>query len=299
MAADIPWELAWEAAALGPRGFYMHAMPYDHFTTSVEQAQLTDKLLPYLRAALANGPVTFIDVGAGTGLLSEHLHAHLTEDEQEHTQILCMDLRPRPEQLNPKFKWIQGDIRETISQVPSGNTVLVAHEFLDDLPCAIIEVNEAGLAHVVVTDSTSGKQLLGPLLQQGSPDDAWLQHWWPTVRPFMRCEVGRARDICWNQLTSVVTSGFAIAVDYAHTYEDRVRGLWDGGTLAGYAHGAIATPVANGKSNITAHVAIDALASSCVGAPQIRMMRHGPTQDFWWLIAAYENGFPEPAKMAT
>ena len=177
--------------------------------------------------------------------------------------------------------------------------MLVAHEFLDDLPCAIIEVNEAGLAHVVVTDSTSGKQLLGPLLQQGSPDDAWLQHWWPTVRPFMRCEVGRARDICWNQLTSVVTSGFAIAVDYAHTYEDRVRGLWDGGTLAGYAHGAIATPVANGKSNITAHVAIDALASSCAGAPQIRMMREGPTQDFWWLIAAYENGFPEPAKMAT
>ena len=299
MAADIPWELAWKAAALGPRGFYMHAMPYDHFTTSVEQAQLTDKLLPYLRAALANGPVTFIDVGAGTGLLSEHLHAHLTEDEQEHTQILCMDLRPRPEQLNPKFKWIQGDIRKTISQVPSGNTVLVAHEFLDDLPCAIIEVNEAGLAHVVVTDSTSGKQLLGPLLQQGSPDDAWLQHWWPTVRPFMRCEVGRARDICWNQLTSVVTSGFAIAVDYAHTYEDRVRGLWDGGTLASYAHGAIATPVANGKSNITAHVAIDALASSCAGAPQIRMMREGPTQDFWWLIAAYGNGFPEPAKMAT
>jgi SAM-dependent MidA family methyltransferase len=297
VAADIPWEQAWEAAAFGPRGFYINALPYDHFTTSVEQAVVATDLLPYLRVALTNGPVTFIDVGAGTGLLAEQLRALLSPTEAQRTRFLCLDLRPRPLDLTPEIDWIQGDIRETIKRVPTGNAVLVAHEFLDDLPCAVVEVDEAGLGHFIVIDSEQGERKLGPILAANSPELAWLERWWPTTRPFMRCEVGITRDACWNTLTSVVTSGFAIAIDYAHLREDRVRGVWDGGTLAGYAHGTLKTPQTSGASNITAHVAIDALAESSHGNPQIQLLRRGPTPDFWWLIAAYGNNFPAPAKM--
>jgi SAM-dependent MidA family methyltransferase len=297
VVADIPWKQAWEAAAFGPRGFYVNSLPYDHFTTSVEQAVVATELLPYLQVALTNGPVTFIDVGAGTGLLAEQLRALVNPTEAQGTSFLCLDLRPRPQGLAPEIEWIQGDIRETIKQVPAGNAVLVAHEFLDDLPCTVVEVDEAGRAHIVVIDAEHGEQKLGPILAQHSPERAWLDRWWPTTRPFMRCEVGITRDACWRQLTSVVNSGFAIAIDYAHMRDDRVRGVWDGGTLAGYAHGTLKTPHLTGATNITAHVALDALASSSHGNPQTQIFRSGPSSDFWWLIAAYGNHSPAPAKM--
>ena len=299
--AEIPemqtWEQAWELATIGARGFYSHSLPYDHFTTSVEQSVLATDLLPYVRAALAQGPIRFIDVGAGTGLLAEQILGLLTPSERECASLICLDVRPRPAHLSSTIDWIQGDVRKTIAQIPAGHTVLVAHEFLDDIPCALAEVDSEGVTRAVVADPIHFTPTLGAALDTTGTDFAWLARWWPTTRPFMRCEVGITRDACWRGLTSIVTSGFAIAIDYAHIRADRVRGVWDGGTLTGYRAGQTLTPQATGDMNITAHVALDSLAAASSGKPHITMLQGGPTPDFWWLIAAYAIEFPKPAKM--
>ena len=128
MAAEIHWEQGWEQAAFGPFGFYRHHSPYDHFTTSVEQATLVNDLLPYLRASLDHGPVTFIDVGAGSGLLTEQLLAGLEQQERARVQAYCLDLRARPTSLSSDIHWVQGDIRETISSIPSSPARQSTHE---------------------------------------------------------------------------------------------------------------------------------------------------------------------------
>ena len=299
--AKIPemrtWEQAWEHATTGSAGFYSHSLPYDHFTTSVEQSALAHDLLPYLRTALIQGPIRFIDVGAGTGLLAQQISGLLTPSERERTSLICLDVRPRPAYLSATIDWIQGDARQTITQIPAGHTVLVAHEFFDDIPCALAEVDSDGVTHSVVADHTHFTPTLGIALDPTSPEFDWLKKWWPATRPFMRCEVGTTRDACWRDLTKIVTSGYAIAIDYAHMRTDRVRGVWDGGTLTGYRAGQTLTPQATGEMNITAHVALDSLADASSGTPHITMLQRGPTPDFWWLIAAYAIEFPLPAKM--
>lgn len=298
MAAEIPWEQGWEQAAFGPFGFYRQQSPYDHFTTSVEQATLVNDLLPYLRASLDHGPVAIVDVGAGSGLLTEQLLASLEQQERARVQAYCLDLRARPTSLSPDIHWIQGDIRETISSIPRGNCMLIAHEFLDDIPCAIVEADANTFPHLLAVNPQSQQAMLGPALTSDSDEARWLREWWPVERPLMRAEVGKTRDHIWQQLTAVVATGFAIAIDYGHLRADRARGLMDAGTLSGYVNGQPCTPRADTTINLTAHVAMDSVAAASSGSPTIQLMQRGPTPDFWWLVAAYGIKVPEPARMS-
>nr|WP_116076132.1 SAM-dependent methyltransferase [Asanoa ferruginea] len=71
-----------------------------------------------------------------------------------------------------------------------------------------------------------------------------------------RREVGRARDEAWAGAVAAVERGLAVAVDYGHLLDARP---FDG-TLAGYQAGRQVAPVPDGSRDVTAHVAIDAVA---------------------------------------
>jgi hypothetical protein len=69
--------------------------------------------------------------------------------------------------------------------------------------------------------------------------------------------VGITRDDAWQLCVNLVQEGLAIMVDYTHTRETReLRG-----SLTGYGIGRRVPPVPDGRCNITAHVAVDALAA--------------------------------------
>jgi len=300
--AQKPWNAAWEEAAFGPSGFYVQQHPYAHFATSVSQDGLASTLLPYLHSALNQlESVTVVDVGAGNGDLGVKLHELLETNQRSRVHFLALDVRPRPAHLPQSIEWIQGDARTTIASLTPGNLLLIAHEFLDDLPCDVVEVDEAGIAHLGVMDQESRRLTFGPLLcdPEHHTQIQWLEKWWPTQRPLMRAEIGSSRDDFWNLATSRVVAGFAIAIDYSHFHLDRKRGLWDGGTLAGYRDATTTTPIADSSVNLTAHVAMDAIAESSFGNPQTLTFQLGPTPDFWWLVAAYGIEFPLPDKMHT
>ncbi|MBQ1050967.1 SAM-dependent methyltransferase [Micromonospora sp. C51] len=89
----------------------------------------------------------------------------------------------------------------------------------------------------------------------GTPTDGT-----PTDRvpPMGRAEIGRTRDVAWADALRRVDRGLALAVDYGHLRAERPID----GTLTGYRAGRQVPPVPDGSCDVTAHVAMDSVASS-------------------------------------
>ncbi|MEV4543037.1 SAM-dependent methyltransferase [Micromonospora echinaurantiaca] len=77
----------------------------------------------------------------------------------------------------------------------------------------------------------------------------------PTAR---RAEIGRTRDEAWAEAVGRLDRGLAVAVDYGHLRENRPVD----GTLTGYRSGRQVPPVPDGSCDVTAHVAMDSVASA-------------------------------------
>ncbi|MGQ5259259.1 SAM-dependent methyltransferase [Micromonospora sp. ZYX-F-536] len=73
-----------------------------------------------------------------------------------------------------------------------------------------------------------------------------------------RAEIGRSRDEAWADAVRKIERGMAVAVDYGHLREGRPVD----GTLTGYRGGRQVPPVPDGSGDVTAHVAMDSVASA-------------------------------------
>ncbi|MGC4852668.1 SAM-dependent methyltransferase [Micromonospora sp. DT4] len=73
-----------------------------------------------------------------------------------------------------------------------------------------------------------------------------------------RAEIGRPRDEAWADAVRKIERGLAVAVDYGHLRDSRPVD----GTLTGYRGGRQVSPVPDGSSDVTAHVAMDSVASA-------------------------------------
>ncbi|MFG3639837.1 SAM-dependent methyltransferase [Micromonospora sp. NPDC047762] len=73
-----------------------------------------------------------------------------------------------------------------------------------------------------------------------------------------RAEIGRPRDEAWANAVRQISRGLAVAVDYGHLRDERPVD----GTLTGYRGGRQVPPVPDGSSDVTAHVAMDSVASA-------------------------------------
>lgn len=267
MATQHSWQQAWEHTLAGANSFYRDHPPADHFTTSVMfNAEVASAVAELIRGIDDGTELIVTDVGAGAGQLSIALADQL--GERPWISFEAIDLRPAPELLPQKVQWLVGDAR-SLSLHPA-RRVVIAHEFLDDIPCEIFEVDDRGEAHLIIV--ADGEAIMGPRLA----DDIgcarlevnaaqlrnWLDKWWPAHRPFVRGEIGNTRDATWRHLTGWITSGLGIAIDYGHLSAEREAGTWDGGTLTGFRGGRAVSPILDGSCNITAHVAMDAIAAA-------------------------------------
>jgi hypothetical protein len=272
----VPDELtladAWEDTLTGDRSFYRgpEGDPYRHFATDIAGSEVIVPLVQELLATAgdyAGGPLAVIDVGSGAGGLLKRLALEGTD-----ARLIGIDLRVRPPGLDPGIEWITGDARQVASDLRGIRGVVVAHEFLDDIPCEAVEADEDGRPRRILVDPISRQLLLGELLDDPA-DLAWLKEWWPVTRPFMQAEIGSSRDDAWAAITGMLDAGAAVAIDYGHTRAERVAGTWDGGTLVGYRDGHVVTPVADGSCNLTAHVAIDSVAAAVPRAQSTSIAR--------------------------
>jgi SAM-dependent MidA family methyltransferase len=243
--AWLTWREATEQALYGPAGFYRSgAGPAAHFRTSVHASRLYAEAL--LRLARSAGLSTVVDVGAGRG---ELLTALQTLDPA--LRLHGVEVSDRPADLPPAVGWS--------ASLPTGLTaLLVANEWLDNVPCDVVEVDEAGEVRLVRVDPDTGAERVADPVDDASA--AWLREWWPLDGSPRgdRAEIGRPRDEAWASAVAALTAGVAVAVDYAHTRATRPPY----GTLCGYRDGRAVAPVPDGSCDVTAHVALDACAAA-------------------------------------
>jgi SAM-dependent MidA family methyltransferase len=236
-----PWREVWHDALYGSEGFFMTGRPGEHFRTSVTASHVFAEAVA--RAAADEELRRIVDVGAGGGELLAQLHRI-----DPTLELLGVDLAGRPPGLPTAVEWS--------AEPPTAfDGLLIANEWLDNVPCDVVEVDESGTAREVLVDQATGEEQLGDRV--GSE---WLDAWWPLAEPGDRAEIGQARDDAWADAVSRV-NGLAIAIDYGHLADARPPF----GSLTSFAQGHELDVIPDGSRDITAHVAVDAVAERVGG----------------------------------
>lgn len=223
---------AWREALYGPRGRFVTSGVRD-FSTALTDPVTGPVLCAHLLGVAREtdrelgepAAFTVTDIGAGTGAFLAYAAAHGPARWRLH----AVEVGPRPAGLDQRIAWGAG--------VPETCGLMLAHEWLDDVPLDVVRDGRA-----VLEDGTLG----------GDHDTAWLERWGGE-------EDGAARDIAWRSATSRLVRGRAIAVDYGHTRGTRRP------TLTGWRAGRPVRPAFDGSCDVTAHVAVDALAAAVPG----------------------------------
>lgn len=270
MTAGPSWARAWGRALYGPDGFYVTgAGPAAHFRTASHAAPST---LARAMAGLADrtGCDRVVDVAAGRGELLTALATVAPGLE------LCgVDLVPRPVTLPDRVGWVTGPAPDALPDLFSavrgavrgagrgavrgaGRSLVTAWEWLDVVPCPVVETGEDGLVRTVHVDPGTGLEALGD--PPPAEERAWLDAWWPLEggEPGLRAEVGLPRDRAWAGLVAACPGAVLLAVDYDHGRRDRPPA----GSLSAFRAGRAVPPVPDGACDLTAHVALDAVRAA-------------------------------------
>ena len=288
----LRWRDAMETALYGPDGFFVSGPgPAAHFRTSVHASPVFASCLRHVLTALdlaLDHPARLdvVDVGAGRAeLLRALLGAVVATPTEpslaERIRLVAVERAARPADLPAEIEW-RPDLPPEITGL------LLATEWLDNVPLDVATHTPQGWRHVLV-DPATGAESPGPPLSPA--DTAWLTRWWPLPPPpspvikefasgptpdgdanslitdeggwgqpggWGRVEIGRGRDEVWAEAVGRVRRGAALAVDYGHLRDTRPVD----GTLTGYRNGRQVPPVPDGSCDVTAHVAMDSVASA-------------------------------------
>ncbi|MEH0823579.1 MULTISPECIES: SAM-dependent methyltransferase [unclassified Micromonospora] len=270
-----------ERALYGPDGFFVSgAGPAAHFRTSVHASPVFAasvlRQLEMVDAALGHpARLDVVDVGAGRGELLRTLLAQAAPELATRIRPVAVERATRPPDLPPEIGWRP--------DIPDGITgLLLATEWLDNVPLDVAVHTPAGW-RVLLVDPTTRQETVGP--PPSPTDTTWLTRWWPVpppapmIKEFVsaegpdqdtnslitdvgqgggRGEIGVERDLAWAGAVGKVARGLALAVDYGHLRESRPLD----GTLTGYRGGRQVPPVPDGSCDVTAHVAMDSVASA-------------------------------------
>jgi len=247
----MTWQEAWHEALYGAGGFYRATGgPAAHFSTATHGAPGRVLGAALARLARENDLTHVVDVGAGRGELLRHLYA-----AEPALRLTGVDVVARPPELDDPVDWLVSPggpaLPDRLGDLDGA--LVVAHEWLDVVPCAVAQVDEHGALRQVLVDPATGEESLGR--EVTGPDLEWATAHWPGAATGDRVEVGRARDLAWADLVGRLRRGVAVAVDYGHRGGDRPAS----GTLTAYRLGQQVTPIPDGSCDLTAHVAMDTL----------------------------------------
>lgn len=281
----LAWDDAWFSALYAkPSGLYRRDAPGKHFATAAQGIPNgTDVLAAaLLRLARREGLCRIVDLGAGRGELATALAR-----QDPAVQVAAVDVVARPRGLPRAVAWHVAPGGADLG-APTGlaeplrDALVVAVEWLDVVPCPVLEIDDRGVPRVVLvaTPGTErpgterpGTERLGA--EAGREDLEWCARWWPPrgLPTGARIEVGRTRDAAWAGLLGRMRGGLALAIDYGHTRATRPTY----GTLVGYRDGRVVAPVPDGTCDLTAHVAVDSLAQVARTSQRVALADLGVT----------------------
>jgi SAM-dependent MidA family methyltransferase len=247
----VAWRRAWQEALYGDHGLYRQpAGPQGHFLTATHGTPGAALAGALVHLAREHGLTQVVDIGAGRAELLRQLHA-----AGPTLRLTGVEVVPRPEELPPEVTWL---VSPGGAALPDGlrglrDALVVAHEWLDVVPCPVAEVDETGVLRHRWVEPSTGTESWGPPVD--GEDLRWAVAHWPASTPGQRVEIGLARDRSWSGLLARIETGVALAVDYGHRGGERPAF----GTLTAYRAGRQVSPVPDGTCDLTAHVAMDTL----------------------------------------
>jgi SAM-dependent MidA family methyltransferase len=254
----VTWRTAMDRALYGDGGFYRRGeRPAAHFRTSVHASErfaaALAGLLTEVDAALDGpDPLDLVDIGAGSGELLPRILGRLRPGLAARVRAHAVELAPRPDRMPRPIRWSPSP--------PARITgLVVANEWLDNVPLDVVEMTPDGPRVVLVDPGTGAERTGAP---PPAADRRWLERWWPLREVGDRAEVGGPRCGRWGELVGRLRRGLALAVDYGHERDRRPRY----GTLCGYRDGHVVPAVPDGSCDVTAHVALDACAAAGAAA---------------------------------
>ena len=195
-----------------------------------------------------------VDVGAGGGDLLRRLSMLAPAYLGRRLRLSAVEVAPRPADLPEHIGWY--------SQAPTAgrrrcvNGVVLATEWLDNVPLDVAEVDPAGVLRYVLVDPADRERRswARPL---EAKDVEWAQTWWDRREPGTRVELGAPRDEAWAAAvaTSPRARGDSSTMDTAvRTAPVRHADRFQGGRQT--------AAVPDGTCDITAHVAMDAVCAA-------------------------------------
>jgi len=261
-------------------GYYISRDPLGRegdFTTSPEVSQMFGELLGLWVASVwkaigSPSLLRLIELGPGRGtLMADALRAlRVLPPLYQALSIHLVEINPV---LREKQKAALSGVRiiawhDSLDQVPTGPTVILANEYFDVLPIHQAVKRETGWHERTVEIDGSGKLAFGfaaepmprfevllPPLVRAAPIGAVFE--WRSDTEIMKIAT-RVRD----------QGGAALIIDYGHVRSDA------GDTFQAIARHSFADPLKNpGQADVTAHVDFQALAHA---AEDIGARVHGP-----------------------
>lgn len=268
----VTWRSAMTDALYGEQGFFTHGPATGvpggaggHFRTSANASALfaTALLRLVVAADEALGRpacLDVVDVGAGGGHLLRRLSMLAPAYLGRRLRLSAIEVAPRPADLPQHIGWYsQAPTAGAVNTAGAINGVVLATEWLDNVPLDVAEVDPAGVLRYVLVDPAEGKEVLGSPVE--AKDVEWAQTWWDCREPGTRIELGAPRDEAWAATVARVSRGLAVLVDYGHLWYTRPRF----GTLTGFQGGRSTAAVPDGTHDITAHVAMDSVCAAGEG----------------------------------
>jgi SAM-dependent MidA family methyltransferase len=263
MGEAVPWRTAMADALYGPAGFFTRAAPggeqgtgpTGHFRTSAHASPLFATVMLRLVAAVDEAlgrpdPLDVVDIGAGGGHLLRRLAVLAPAYLARRLRLSAVELAPAPADLPAEIGW-----SPAIPVPGSLCGLVIATEWLDNVPLDVAEVGEDGVLRYVLVEPLTGDETPGEPVT--GEDAEWADRWFSSVarEPGVRIELGGQRDRSWAAAVAALDLGLAITVDYGHMGDARPVA----GTLTGFYAGRSASAVPDGSRDITAHVAVDAV----------------------------------------
>lgn len=257
-------------ALYGEKGFYVRNVgasggrspTTEHFRTSAHASPLFATALLRLIATVDEAldrprSLDVVDVGAGAGDLLRRIAVLAPAYLRQRLRLRAVELAPPPADLPAYIDW-----GPSLPEPGELTGVLMATEWLDNIPLDVAETDDAGRLRYLLVDPETGAESLGQEVDE--PDAEWAAEWWPAEEAggatgeHQRVEIGRTRDVAWANAVACLARGLALAVDYGHTREDRPPA----GTLTGFRAGREVPAVPDGSRDITAHVAFDSICAA-------------------------------------
>jgi SAM-dependent MidA family methyltransferase len=286
-------------ALYGPMGFFTRPAPgreqgsgpTGHFRTSAHASPLFATAMLRLVAAADEAlgrpdQLDIVDIGAGGGHLLRRLAVLAPAYLARRLRLTAVELAPPPGDLPSEIIWL-----DRMPDPGSVSGLVVATEWLDNVPLDVAEVDDDGVLRYVLVEPLTGTEVRGDPV--GGEDAEWADRWWAEVPrdPGVRVELGAPRDRAWADAVETLDRGLAITVDYGHMWDTRPPT----GTLTGFYAGRPASAVPDGSRDITAHVAIDA---ACAAGEEVAGLPATLTTQREALVALGVDGSRPPVDLA-